>query len=142
MILDTTYSFFLLTANNLLGVILSSPSAGNPCGVFQSTVFILQRGVRWTNVTAITSSPYSVWVADMSLGINQISLADGSIQLLTSDYISPDSVVTSIFWLDAWSQLFIGCSNVLLTYTYAEGGNDKILTVEHFIMLYNGLITN
>ena len=122
---EDPYSFFIVTADNILGATMSPSSAVDICGTLQRTSPLLTSPLSWDEVIATTSSPDMIWVASSAFGLSQVSIADGEVTSLST---SCEGALSTMLWVQRWSQLFVATDYALYTYHYTSSA---IASISH-----------
>lgn len=117
------YSFFVVSSSTVFGakLVASNSSECGEVAVFENLLSPEQEQEDWVDVLSATASASSVWVATKMGGLVQVHLQYGSVEKV----LSQD--VLSVYWVDAWKQLFVSTESVLYMYTY--GGDDREMTL-------------
>lgn len=118
-------ALFAFTSDNVLEVSLDNELAS--CGAVKDETSMLKVAHTWGEVLSCTASPAHLWISSVKQGLSQISLRTGLLQAVEV----ASAPVRSVYWVQEWSQLFVGTPAALYTYTFDSSSSNSASSVAH-----------
>ena len=109
-------SFFALTSNNIFAIRLTPGS----CSILESSTPISNSAIKVGKTLAATASETHVWLSSSDAGFLSVNIETGALAQVQIAGMSTNEIVSSLFYVSKWNQLFVGTS-VAFYSTFFDG---------------------